>query len=100
MAKAKKKEMEQVQEAPVEVVRPTKDEKGRYTTVDLSMEEIEKQGFKTKAQQIRWLSAQGFSPSAIAKFMGVIYQHVRNTLKQELKRPVKKESKEEGEDAT
>lgn len=71
----------------VERVRPPKDEKGRYKTVDLTMEEIQAQNFKTKSQQIRWLSAQGFSPMAISKFMNIIYQHVRNVLHQELKRP-------------
>lgn len=79
----------------VERIRPPKDEKGRYKSVDLSMEEIEARGFKTKAAQIRWLHSEGYSPSAIAGFMGVIYQHVRNTLKQQPKRVPKPVEKEE-----
>jgi hypothetical protein len=71
----------------VERVRPPRDEKGRYKEVDISMEELEKLGLKTKSAVIRYLAAEGFAPSAIAKFLGVIYQHVRNVLTKELKRP-------------
>lgn len=63
------------------------DEKGRKKEVRMSMEELEKLGLKNKSQMIRYLIAEGHSPSAVAKFMGVIYQHVRNVMFQQLKRP-------------
>lgn len=87
MSKSNKKQSVVVEQPAVERVRPPVDEKGRFKTVDLTMEEIQAQNFKTKSAQIRWLAAQGYSPMAISKFMNVIYQHVRNVLHQELKRP-------------
>lgn len=85
---AKVQNIETIADQPiVERVRPPKDEKGRFKTVDMTMEEIQALNFKTKSAQIRYLSAAGYSPMAISKFMGVIYQHVRNVLTQELKKP-------------
>lgn len=63
------------------------DEKGRKKEVRMSMEQLEALGLKNKSQMIRYLIAEGHSPSATAKFMGVIYQHVRNVMFQQLKRP-------------
>jgi len=76
----------------VERVRPPVDDKGRYREVDMSMEELDNAlkalpGKGTKSKTIRYLASQNYSPTAISKFMGVIYQHVRNVLNQELKRP-------------
>lgn len=41
---------------------------------------------KTKSAVIRYLSANGWTNSKIAKFMGIRYQHVRNVLHQVLKK--------------
>lgn len=76
------------QSVVVERVRPNKDDKGRYKTVDMSMEEIEQRGWKNKSQIIRGLASENFSPSAISVFLGIRYQHVRNVLTQILKKPV------------
>jgi predicted DNA-binding protein (UPF0251 family) len=90
--------VEEVVEQPmVERVRPPKDEKGRYKEVDMSMEELEKLNLKTKSAVIRYLASQGYAPAAIAKFLGIIYQHVRNVLTKELKRPTTPQNKEGGE---
>ena len=66
--------------------RPNKDDKGRYKTVDLSMEDIEQRGWKNKSQIIRGLAGENFSPSAIANFLDIRYQHVRNVLTTVMKR--------------
>ena len=42
--------------------------------------------YGTKSAVIRYLDSKGWSRGAIAKFMGIRYQHVRNVLTQELKR--------------
>lgn len=81
-------EQVEVEQPVVERVRPETDDKGRYKTVDVSMEEVQAMNFKTKSAQIRWLASLNFSPMAISKFMGIIYQHVRNELNRELKKPV------------
>lgn len=60
-------------------------------TVAISYEEIDKLGLKTKSQIIRHLDSVGYSKSAIAKFLNIRYQHVRNVLTQTLKRPIKAE---------
>lgn len=70
-----------------ERIRPPVDEKGRFKSVDMTMEEIGAHNFKTKSAQIRYLHSQNYSPMAIAKFMNIIYQHVRNVLNQQVKRP-------------
>lgn len=66
------------------------DDKGRKTEVRLSMEEIHEwqvsHNNKTKSALIRMLHADGYSRSAIAKFLDIRYQHVRNVLTKELKR--------------
>lgn len=36
--------------------------------------------YKTKSALIRYLDKQGMTRGAIAKFMGIRYQHVRNVL--------------------
>ncbi len=52
------------------------------------------EGLKTKADKIRALDVSGMSRTEIAQFLGISYQHVRNTLVQgspkarEAKRPV------------
>lgn len=42
--------------------------------------------FKTKSAAIRYLNTRGIAVKEIAKFLGFRYQHVRNVLKNELKR--------------
>lgn len=42
--------------------------------------------FKTKSAAIRWMHDQKFSVNEISKHLGLRYQHVRNVLKNELKR--------------
>ena len=66
--------------------KPTVDEKGRKTVVGYSMEELDGKGLKNKSQTIRFLLADGYSPSAIAKFLNIRYQFVRNVSVQPLKR--------------
>lgn len=45
------------------------------------------EGLKTKADKIRALDEAGFSRTDIAQFLGIRYQHVRNTLVQSPGRP-------------
>lgn len=42
--------------------------------------------FKTKSAAIRWMHDQKFTVNEISKHLGLRYQHVRNVLKNELKR--------------
>lgn len=72
---------EQVEELTVEV-----DASGRKKKVDKTMEELTEAGLKNKSQVIRYLDANGYSRSAIADFLGVRYQHVRNVLVTPLKK--------------
>lgn len=44
--------------------------------------------YKTKSGVIRYLASQGFATKHIAVFMGIRYQHVRNVLTTQLKKPV------------
>lgn len=84
-----------------------RDEKGRIKVVALSMidwnDTCTAKGLKTKSAMIRYLHGEGYAPSGIAKFMGVIYQHVRNVLNQQLKRPtestVQEDSTVSGDDS-
>lgn len=62
------------------------DEAGRKTTVDMSLEDFEAKGWKTTSSAIRGLWAEGYSRSAIAKFLNKRYQHVRNVLITPLKK--------------
>lgn len=79
--------LEEVVEAPVaEVVAVQVDDKGLKSTVDLSMEQVAGYGWKNTSQTIRGLSGLGYSRSAIAKFTGKRYQHVRNVLITPLKK--------------
>lgn len=39
--------------------------------------------YKTKSAVIRYLNSQGHKRADIARFMGIIYQHVRNVLVQD-----------------
>lgn len=68
----------------VEVVEV--DANGRKKKVDLSYEELDTKGLKNKSQIIRYLDAEGYSRSAIAMFLNVRYQHVRNVLVTPLKK--------------
>lgn len=99
MAKAKKVEQSQqeaidasVQAMVQQVIEETSvpevkvDASGRKTSVDLTHEQLEEKGLKNKSQIIRFLDAEGYSRSAIANFLGVRYQHVRNVLVTPLKR--------------
>lgn len=45
-----------------------------------------KSHFQTKSAAVRYLHNQGFETKKIAKHMGMLYQHVRNVIKTELKR--------------
>ena len=71
-------------EAPV--VEVPKDEKGKFKVVNMSMEEIDAKGWKTKSAIIRGLDGLGYSRSAIATFLGIRYQFVRNVLVTPLKK--------------
>lgn len=62
------------------------DASGRKKKVDKTMEELTEAGLKNKSQVIRYLDANGYSRSAIADFLGVRYQHVRNVLVTPLKK--------------
>lgn len=42
--------------------------------------------YKTKSAVIRFLHSQGYKVGEIAKFMGIIYQHARNVIKQPQKK--------------
>lgn len=50
------------------------------------------EGLTTISAKIRYLDTVSFTRSQIAKFLGKRYQHVRNVLETELKRPAKKEA--------
>ena len=63
------------------------DANGRKKHVTVTHEELEAKGLKNKSQVIRYLDSEGFSRSSIANFLGVRYQHVRNVLVTELKKP-------------
>lgn len=59
---------------------------GKKNVVDMSLEQIEKHGWKNTSESIRGLWALGYSKSAIAKFLDKRYQHVRNVLVTPLKK--------------
>lgn len=65
---------------------PGLDDKGRKTSVEYSMEQLDKMGLKNKSQVIRFLHSEQHAPSAIAKFLNIRYQFVRNVINQPLKR--------------
>ena len=44
----------------------------------------------SKSAQIRLLTSKGYTRVEVSKGMGLLYQHVRNVLTTELKRPVTK----------
>lgn len=62
------------------------DASGRKKKVTVTHEELEERGLKNKSQVIRYLDSEGFSRSAIAGFLNVRYQHVRNVLITPLKK--------------
>jgi hypothetical protein len=104
MAKAQKKVQEQEineqglplteedRQAELEVIKeyeaeqPELDASGRKKKVAISMEELETKGLKNKSQVIRYLDGEGYSRSAIALFLNIRYQHVRNVLTTQLKK--------------
>lgn len=67
------------------------DDQGRFKEVRMSMMDIEELGLKNKSQIIRYLISEKYSPSAVSKFLGVRYQHVRNVMVTPLKRVIKEE---------
>jgi hypothetical protein len=69
---------------------PSIDVKGRKEEVDISVMQIDQLGLKNKSQIIRYLDREGYAPKAIAKFLDVRYQHVRNVLVNPPKRPTTK----------
>lgn len=81
-------EQETIVEQVTEVAVVQRDEKGRKKEVNVSKESLETMGLKTKSQVIRYLIGENFSPSAVAKFLDIRYQHVRNVMTQQLKRPI------------
>lgn len=92
---AKVQEVEQVEqvetvgaviESVVQQIVKT-DDKGRKSEVIMSMEDLGNKGIKNKSQAIRYLIGENYSPSAVAKFLNIRYQHVRNVSMQVLKRP-------------
>lgn len=70
----------------IPTVQPEVDASGRKKKINLSMEELEQKGLKNKSQVIRFLDSEGYSRSAIALFLNVRYQHVRNVLVTPLKK--------------
>lgn len=48
--------------------------------------------YKTKSATIRFLAGLGYERKHIAKFMGILYQHVRNVLTTPLKGETKADS--------
>lgn len=77
--------VDQMAEARGETV-PEVDASGRKKKVTITHEELEAKGLKNKSQVIRYLDSEGFSRSAIAGFLNVRYQHVRNVLITPLKK--------------
>lgn len=75
---------------PVEPQQPV-NEAGRKMEVLINMMEwddtIKARSLKTKSAMIRHLWGEGYTRSAIAKFIGCKYQMVRNILVQVPKRP-------------
>lgn len=52
-----------------------------------TVEQLEQQGFKTKAARVRYLLSQGFEVNQIAKGLNMLYQHVYNVKSTPLKKP-------------
>jgi len=52
----------------------------------LNLNELMMAHDNTKSKVIRYLDSQGYKTADIARFMGIRYQHVRNTLIQPLKK--------------
>lgn len=80
---------EEDRKAELEVIKEYEDEldaSGRKKKVTITHEELEAKGLKNKSQVIRYLDSEGFSRSAIAGFLNVRYQHVRNVLITPLKK--------------
>lgn len=64
-----------------------KDSKGRFTDANNRESRLDLgERFKTKSAVIRYLTSENYSPSSIAKFLDVRYQHVRNVLNQQPKK--------------
>ena len=90
--------------APTNVTEPTivspvvqeTSEAGRKNKIEMSMVEwadiCDKNNLKTKSAMIRYLWSVNYTRSAIAKFLNILYQHVRNVLVQEPKRVAKVET--------
>ena len=74
------------EELIAELTSPELDASGRKKSVDITHEQLEEKGLKNKSQVIRYLDAEGYSRSAIAGFLNVRYQHVRNVLVTPLKK--------------
>lgn len=71
-----------VEQAPI----PT-NEQGLKTVVVLTTEEqATYDGLSTKSAKIRYLTALNYTRSSIAKFMGIVYQHVREVQLRPLKK--------------
>ena len=51
----------------------------RISADGITLEWLEKE-YGTVSDRIRYLNAKGYTRSEIAKFLGKIYQHVRNVL--------------------
>ena len=86
MAKAQKVESQVEETVATHTVEVPMTADGKKNVVDMSMEQIEGYGWKNKSESIRGLYGLGYSRSAISKFLGIRYQHVRNVLITPLKK--------------
>lgn len=70
------------QNEPVTIVPPVVEQSkpADKGTVSMTMEQLESLGLKSKSSVIRYLAGAGYTRSAIAKFLNIRYQHVRNVL--------------------
>jgi hypothetical protein len=76
----------EVAEQVIETPAPKLDAKGKIPEVtNENLTELYEK-YKTKSAVIRYLASKNYSVGAIAKFMGIIYQHARNVLKQQPKK--------------
>lgn len=73
-------QVEEAVESPVVVEGQNPISAAGYT-----LEQLQDQ-YKTKSATIRFLHSQGYKVGDIARFMGIIYQHARNVIKQKPKK--------------
>lgn len=92
-----KKQAPQIEETVIDPVveatetteAATEEVDGKKKVEDIKLSDAQAKAYedkKTVSAQIRYLNSEGFGRSAIAKFLGKRYQHVRNVLETPLKR--------------